>query len=209
MTLEIVQIPAGPLMTNAFIVIDTATSEAMIVDAPPASADLIEAGVTSRKAKPVALVITHGHWDHIEDTAPVRDRFNVPVMVHQLDRHMLEDPGERTFTAVTPDRILEDGDRVELAGNVFHVMHTPGHCPGQVSLYHEESGTLLGGDTLFPNGYGRVDIPGASEADTLKSMEKLLGLPDEVTVYTGHGEPTTIGRERGWMEHVVSTGKLF
>lgn len=206
---EIVQVPAGPLATNAFLVIDPATSDALIFDAPPESAALIEAEVLARKVQPVALVITHGHWDHIEDTASVRDRFNIPVLVHDLDRNMLESPGERSFEAVTPDRTLADGDTVELAGHVFTVLHTPGHCPGQVSLYNEESKTLMGGDTLFPNGYGRVDIPGASEADTLATLARLLQLPDEVTVYTGHGDSTTIGNERGWMEPVVASGRLL
>ena len=207
--LEIVQVPAGPLATNAFVVIDPMTSDALIVDAPPDSAARIEAEIMARKANPVGLVITHGHWDHIEDTAAVRDRYDIPVMVHDLDRPKLEDPGERQFPAVTPDQILADGDTVSLGSHQFQVMHTPGHCEGQISLYHPESGSLLGGDTLFPNGYGRVDIPGASEADTLRSMERLLGLPDDVTVYPGHGRSTTIGQERGWMEHVVSTGKLL
>ena len=207
--LEIVQIPAGPLMTNAFLVVDPSTSETMIVDAPPDSDALIDAEVTARALKPVLLLITHGHWDHIEDTAAVRDRYEIPVLVHQLDSKMLENPGERGFPAVNADRLLADGDTVELGEHSFAVMHTPGHCPGQISLYHAPSKTLLGGDTLFPNGYGRVDIPGASEADTLRSLERLLDLPDDVTVYPGHGTTTSIGRERGWMEHVVASKQLF
>lgn len=208
MTFEIVQIPAGPLMTNAYVVIDPATSDALVIDAPPESAALIEAEVLARKANPIGLVITHGHWDHIEDTASVRDRYGVPVMVHELDRRMLEEPGERGFTAVTPDRILSDGDRVELGGHTFEVFHTPGHCPGQISLYNSENAVVFGGDTLFPNGYGRVDIPGASDRDTLASLARLAALPDDVTVYTGHGNPTAIGRERGWMEQAIAAGKL-
>lgn len=206
---EIIQVPAGPLMTNAFIVIDRDSSEALIIDAPPDSDELIAAEVDARSVRPAALVITHGHWDHIEDTAAVRDRFDIPVFMHPLDKDMLENPGERGFPAVSPDRDLADGDVVTLAGHEFAVMHTPGHCPGQISLYLASEEVLIGGDTLFPNGYGRVDIPGASEADTLKTLERLLELPDSVTVYTGHGASTTIGAERGWMEQVVSSGRLF
>lgn len=209
MQLEVIQIPAGPLATNAFIAIDPATSQALIFDAPPESVALIEGEVMARKAVPVGLVITHGHWDHIEDTAAVRDRYDIPVMMHELDRERLELPGERDFPAVTPDRLLTEGDTVELAELRFRVLHTPGHSPGQISLYHAESRSLFGGDTLFPNGYGRVDIPGASEADTLTSLAKLLDLPDETMVYTGHGATTTIGQERSWMEQVVSTGRLL
>jgi glyoxylase-like metal-dependent hydrolase (beta-lactamase superfamily II) len=78
-----------------------------------------------------------------------------------------------------------------------------------VSLYSEADALVFGGDTLFPNGYGRVDIPGASEADTVASMRRLLQLPDDVIVLTGHGEPTTIGRERPWMTRVDETGQLL
>ncbi|MBA2454169.1 MAG: MBL fold metallo-hydrolase [Chloroflexia bacterium] len=209
MQLEVIQIPAGPLETNAFVVIDAATSQALIFDAPPESVALIEGEVMARKASPVALIITHGHWDHIQDTSAVRDRYEIPVMMHDLDRERLESPGERDFPAVTPDRILTEGDTVELAEHRFEVFHTPGHSPGQISLYHAESQSLFGGDTLFPNGYGRVDIPGASESETLATMAKLLEFPDEVTVYTGHGASTTIGQERGWIERVVSSGKLL
>lgn len=207
--LEVVQVPAGPLMTNAFIVVDSSSNEALIFDAPPESGELIASEINSRGAMPVGLVITHGHWDHVVDTADVKVRYDIPVMMHGLDQAMLENPGEREFPAVSPDRLLEDGDTVALAGNTFSVMHTPGHCPGQISLYLESAGILIGGDTLFPNGYGRVDIPGASEADTLSTMARLLELPDSVTVYPGHGATTTIGRERPWMEQVVSTGRLL
>lgn len=209
MQLEVIQIPAGPLPTNTFVVIDPATSQALIIDAPPDSVALIEAEVMARKATPVALVITHGHWDHIQDTVAIRDRYGIPVLMHEMDRDRLAEPGEHEFPAAAPDQILAEGDTVELAEHRFKVLHTPGHSPGQISLYHAESQSLFGGDTLFPNGYGRVDIPGASEADTLLSMARLLELPDEVTVYTGHGATTTIGEERRWMERVVSTGRLL
>lgn len=207
--LEIVRIVAGPIATNAFIVVDPATSEALIVDAPPDSLALIEAEVLARKATPVALVITHGHWDHIGDVTTVRDRYEIPVLVHELDKPMLENPGDHGFPPVTPDRILSDGDEVALGEHVFKVLHTPGHCPGQISLYHEPNASLFGGDTLFPNGWGRVDIQGASEAETLRTMARLMELPDEVTVYPGHGLATTIGRERPLMSHVVAAGKLI
>ena len=209
MPIVIVQVPAGPLETNAFIVIDPATSQALVIDAPPESAPLVEAEIMARKATPIGLVITHGHWDHIVDTAAIRDHYDIPVAMHALDRNLLENPGERDFPAVTPDQILADGDTVSLGEQRFEVMHTPGHSPGQISLYNAEGAALFGGDTLFPNGYGRVDIPGASEEDTIRSMQRLLELPDEVTVYPGHGAPTTIGQERDWMERVVSNRRLL
>lgn len=209
MPFEIVQIPAGPVETNSFLFIDPATSEALIIDAPPESISRIEAELMARKASPTALVITHGHWDHVVDTAAIRDRYEVPVIVHELDRERLESPGDRDYQAVVPDQILTGGETVEVGEHVFQVLHTPGHSPGQMSLYNAENAILFGGDTLFPNGYGRVDIPGASESDTLATLERLLEFPDDVTVYPGHGMPTTIGQERPWMERVVRSGRLL
>lgn len=206
--LEIVRIVAGPLATNAFIVIDPATSEAIIVDAPPESQALIDAEILARKVTPIALVITHGHWDHVGDVTPLRERYNIPVVIHELDTPMLENPGDWGFPPASPDRELVDGDTVTFGKVELKVMHTPGHCPGQISLYHEPSASLFGGDTLFPNGWGRIDIRGASEKETLRTMAKLLELPDEVTVYPGHGLATTIGRERPLMQHVVNAGRL-
>lgn len=209
--LDIVQIPAGPIVTNAYLVIDVDSGEALIVDAPPDSDDALAREIARRGARPIALVLTHGHWDHIGDVAAVARRHGAPVLMHELDRGRLEAPGDTpvAIEAVTPDRLIADGDSLSLGGHAFAVWHTPGHSPGQVSLISVVDGVMLGGDTLFPNGYGRVDIPGASEADTVATICRLLELPDEVVVYSGHGEATTIGRERGWMQQVARTGRLL
>lgn len=207
--LEIVQIPAGPLATNAFLVIERASGQALIIDAPPDSLELISEQVAARGAQPVALVITHGHWDHIADTAAVRDRFEVPVLVHALDQPRLETPSHDEIPSVTPDRLLAEGDVVEVGAVGFTVMHTPGHSPGQISLYSAEDGILLGGDTLFPNGYGTVEIPGASKEQTVETIRRLVQLPDDTLVLTGHGDSTTIRMERRWMERVAESGRLL
>jgi glyoxylase-like metal-dependent hydrolase (beta-lactamase superfamily II) len=209
--LQIVQIPAGPIETNAFLVLDPETHEAFIVDAPPDVMDGLANEVERLGAQPRALLLTHTHWDHIVDTAVVSERYGIPVMVHDLDRPRLEDPrgGPEPITPRSPDRLLAEGDELTLGQHRFVVMHTPGHSPGQVSFYCAEQAIMLGGDTLFPDGYGRVDIPGASEEQTVATMRRLLELPDDVTVLTGHGRPTTIGRERPWMERVAETGQLL
>lgn len=206
--MDIVQIPAGPLATNAFLVSEKLSGHALIIDAPPDSLALIEQEVVSRGVEPVALVITHGHWDHIVDAAAVRDRFTVPVLVHDLDRSRLEQPSHEEIASLTPDRILHKGDTVDLGEIEFEVLHTPGHCPGQVSLYSAADSTMFGGDTLFPSGYGTVEVPGASEEDTVQTIRRLLELPDETIVYPGHGRSTTIGRERPWMVQVAESGQL-
>ncbi|MGH9176009.1 MAG: MBL fold metallo-hydrolase [Vicinamibacterales bacterium] len=209
--LEIVQIPAGPIETNAFLVIEPRSGQALIFDAPPDVLIELDAAIVEHGVRPVALVVTHTHWDHIGDVAAVADRFAVPVLVHELERPMIERPmgGPAPIAPAAVDRTLADGDVVELGDRRFVVLHTPGHSPGEVSLYSERDRVVFGGDTLFPNGYGRVDIPGASQEETIATIRRLLDLPDDVTVYPGHGLSTTIGKERGWMEQVAETGRLL
>lgn len=209
--LQVVQVPAGPIATNAWVVIDHASGEALIVDAPPDALGPIGDVLTEAGARPVMLALTHTHWDHIGDAEAVRAHYDIPLAVHPLERGRLDAPGD-TPVPIPParvDRELAEGDEVALGEHRLVVMHTPGHSPGQVSLYLSEANLLLGGDTLFPNGYGRTDIGGASEDDTVKTIRRLLELPDEVTVLPGHGEPTTIGRERPWMQNVADTGQLL
>lgn len=209
--LQVVQVAAGPIATNAWVVIDRTSGEALIIDAPPDAAGPIDDVLSEAGARPVMLVLTHTHWDHIGDAQAIRIRYDIPLAVHPLDRGRLDAPGD-TPVPIPPaqaDRELADGDELALGEHRLVVMHTPGHSPGQVSLYLSEENLLLGGDTLFPNGYGRTDIAGASEEDTVATIRRLLDLPDEVTVLPGHGEPTTIGRERRWMQHVADTGQLL
>jgi len=209
--LEIVTIAAGPYETNLFMVIDSATRDALIIDAPPEVFAKLQAAVSAQRAKPVALVITHAHWDHIGDAAAVRDAYGVPLLAHEREQARIEHPAPDP--APTPgapvDRLLADGDTVTLGSHTFEVWHTPGHSPGQVSLISAPDNLMLGGDTLFPNGYGRVDIPGADEAETIASIRRLKTLGDDIVVYPGHGLPTTIGRERTWMDQVDRTNQLF
>jgi glyoxylase-like metal-dependent hydrolase (beta-lactamase superfamily II) len=101
--------------------------------------------------------------------------------------------------AVYPDRWLNEGDLVPLGSHEFLVMHLPGHDPGHIALYSEPDRLLLSGDVLFPNGHGRIDIPGASQEEMAASLKRLTALPGDVVVYPGHGLPTTIGAE-SWLQ---------
>ena len=150
----------------------------------------------------MALVNTHGHLDHISGNAEVKARCNVPLYIHALDRPMLTD-ATRNLSAFTgepvlspdADQTLADGDTLTIGAETLTVLHTPGHTPGSVSFY--QSGLLIAGDTLFCGGVGRTDLPGGSEADLLTSIRtKLYSLPDDTTVYSGHGPSTTIGEEK-------------
>lgn len=198
---------SGPIMTNAFLVADEATKEALLVDAPPDVTAQVSAAVAAGGLHLGLLVITHAHWDHIGAAQELVETFGLQVLAHPLSVPQLEAPrgGPVPIAPVSVDRLLQEGDEVSAGGLSFQVLHTPGHAKGQISLYSAADHVLLGGDTLFPNGYGRTDIAGASEQETVATMARLLDLPDDVVVYPGHGDTTTIGRERAWMVNLTGS----
>ncbi len=206
--MQIEVFPAGPLPTNAYIVADEETNEAWIIDAPPDSAQMVLDEVTARGYHVNAIIDTHGHWDHIADNAAMQAATGAPLLIHEADAVLIEHP-ERMGSSVPDiapskaDRYLNDGDMLHLGRYIFTVWHTPGHSPGGVVLYEPTTNTLIGGDTLFPNGHGRIDIPGADQAAMYRSLTRLAELPPETTVYTGHGDPTTIGAELSWITAVT------
>lgn len=210
--LQITTIPGGPLETNAYLVVDPETLTALLIDTPPQTRDEIvrlvgELGVTVER-----IVLTHTHWDHIVDAAALRDALEAPLLAHPLADATLESPGSvakdlpYTIPPVTPDGHLEEGDTVPLGEHAFEVYHLPGHDPAHIVLYSPDDAIMLGGDVLFPGGHGRTDIEGADQATMVRSIARLLELPDDVTVYPGHGAETTIGDEREWMRKL--TGDL-
>jgi len=196
---------AGPLATNAFLVIDDKTKEAVVFDAPPDVLDDIINAVREEEVHVALLVITHHHWDHIGDADALASALSAPVAAHPASLPYLERPtgGPVPITPITVDRLLDDGDEVEIGTLKFRVLHTPGHAKGEITLYAADEQAMFGGDTLFPNGYGRTDISGASDDETLQTLRRLLELPDGVTVYPGHGQNTKIGAERPWMTRLT------
>lgn len=202
--MQIEVFPTGPLPTNAYLVADEETNEAWIIDAPPDSAEMVLAEAAARGFRVSLIINTHGHWDHIADNAAMIAGTGAPLLIHPDDEFMIREPARMgTFMAdITPtkaDRHLNDGDMLHLGRYIFTVWHTPGHSPGGVVLYEPTTNTLIGGDTLFPNGHGRIDIPGADERQMRASLARLATLPPETTVYPGHGDPTTIGAELSWI----------
>lgn len=199
--------------TNAWIVAPAGPGgECVLVDAPPDPAPLL-ARLDELELRLVALIVTHGHVDHVGGVSTViRDRgARLPVHVHDADRHMLLDPkGSGGLLAehlsgldLRPPEVicgLDDGERVSGGGMTFTALHTPGHTPGSVCLRLEVDGeapVLFSGDHLFAGSIGRTDLPGGSFEQLMQSMaEKILPLDDALPVLPGHGPPTTIGHER-------------
>lgn len=209
--MHIKTIIAGPIETNAFVVGDEASHEAVIIDAPPDSAERILDAVRDDGFRVSLIVLTHAHFDHVIDAAKLKQETGAPLAIHEdamLQLRQVIQDGQAPYTVedIGPDRYLKEGDEVAIGALRFKVFETPGHAPGQVSLYEETEQVMFGGDTLFPGGFGRADLPGSSMGETRDSMRKLLELPDTVTVYPGHGLPAQIGNERPWMTDVVEGG---
>jgi hydroxyacylglutathione hydrolase len=210
MTVRLETFVGGPLETNAYLITDAERGEAIIVDAPPEITAAITAAVAAAGVTVRRIVLTHAHWDHIVDAAALTAATGAPLAAHPLADERLAHPGSTLFELpfeiepTIPDDHLADGDVVVVGTHSFSVLHLPGHDPAHIALLSERDGLLLGGDVLFPSGHGRTDIPGSDQATMVASLARLLTLPDAVTVYPGHGQPTTIGAERGWMEAMVA-----
>lgn len=206
--MKINRLVLGSFETNCYILRESeSASDCLIIDTGLDADELVDF-LHQHKLNPVAVVLTHGHIDHISGLAQLRKNFpDIKVYVHKRDAYMLTDrQSNLSFLAgITPvvgdcpraDFTLEEGDLIEQAGIKLEVLHTPGHTPGGVCLYARKEQIVFVGDTLFADSVGRTDMPGGSTAQLIKSIkQKLLALPDETVVYPGHGPQTTIGRER-------------
>lgn len=205
MALTIESFVGGPFETNAFLVSDDATREAIVIDAPMDVAERVDRAANTAGLKVTLIVITHTHWDHIGDAAKMKELIGAPLAAHELAVDALANPGSATtelpFTIapVTPDRFLAEGDLVAIGEHTFRVLHLPGHEEAHIVLLSEPDRVFLGGDVLFPNGHGRTDIPGADQETMNRSLARLVDLPPDTVVYPGHGKTTTIGDE-AWLQ---------
>jgi glyoxylase-like metal-dependent hydrolase (beta-lactamase superfamily II) len=208
--------PAGPWGTNCYVVATGPGSECVVIDPGKDSAAGVADVVREHRLKPVSVLVTHGHVDHMWCVAPVAGTYDATAWIHPADRHLLADPmagmsPETThmvlggnYSWAEPDdvRELTDGQALELAGLRFVVDHTPGHTEGSVTFRtpHERadvSEVMFSGDLLFAGSIGRTDLPGGDHAAMLRSLTaKVLPLADDIVVLPGHGEQTSIGRER-------------
>ena len=202
--MELRTIVLSGFMTNCFVIYNEESREAVIID-PASSADRIIEKIDKNECKPVAILLTHGHGDHIGAVEDLRKEYGVKVYCHKEEKEVLENPeinlsymmGENI--SFSPDILLNDGEVIELAGMKIKVIHTPGHTKGSCCYLFEEYGVLISGDTLFYGSYGRTDFPTGSQATLMRSIkEKLLVLDPGTVVYSGHGSETTIGDEIKW-----------
>ena len=208
--------PAGPWGTNCYVVATGPGSECVVIDPGKDSAAGVDQVVREHRLKPVSVLVTHGHVDHMWCVAPVAGTYDATAWIHPSDRHLLSDPmagmsPETTqmllggsYTWAEPDDVRELSDlaELELAGLRFVVDHTPGHTQGSVTFrtpygQQDVSELMFSGDLLFAGSIGRTDLPGGDHATMLRSLAaKVLPLADDIVVLPGHGEQTSIGRER-------------
>jgi glyoxylase-like metal-dependent hydrolase (beta-lactamase superfamily II) len=202
----------GPLATNVHVLADPASREAIAIDTAIPCLDWIAGALAEREWTLKLIVSTHGHWDHTGDNAAVAEHTGASIAVHPLDRHRLTNPeplyAPWPIPPCVPAVDLAEGGEIRFGDVRLRVLHTPGHTEGSVCLLDADRGDLYSGDTLFAGGWGRVDFPGGSAEEMAASISRLTELDDRLRVLPGHGVPTTIGRERPWMELVRRSGRM-
>ena len=198
MSLDVVQLSLGPIGTNCYLARRDGSDEAVVVD-PSGDAAEIRLELARAGGRCVAILITHGHWDHLGGVADLAEGTGAPVHMAELERDRLERAADFVPAGVyvrpyVPEVLLTGQETLELAGISFETIAVPGHSPGHLAFAAE--GALFSGDVLFAGSVGRTDLPG-SDWETLEASIRALvdRFPPETVVYPGHGTPTTLGRE--------------
>ena len=182
------------LATNCYVVNSQQTKEAVIIDPGldfSSEAKPILDYITQEELKVKLIVNTHGHSDHINGDGVFQEKYEVPIYIHKYDASSIEEFGKEKFPA---NVMLKDGSLIKFGEESLKVMHTPGHTPGSICLIGEQ--LVFTGDTLFAEGIGRTDFPESSIGDMRVSLEKLMQLPDDYLIYPGHGDTSTMEREK-------------
>lgn len=196
----------NPFSENTYLLHDE-TGEAIIIDPgcyDRSEVDELAAYIEQHGLKPVQIVNTHAHIDHVLGVAALKRKYNIPFALHQLDEPLLRavktyasNYGFSTFEEPEIDRFIREGETIEFGNTSLKIIFVPGHAPGHVAFVNDAQRFVIGGDVLFRNSIGRTDLPGGDHATLLSSIrEQLFTLPDDYEVYAGHMEPTTIGFEK-------------
>ena len=190
----------GPLEENTYIIGDEAVKQAIVID-PGDEPDRILEVIRENGLEITAVVCTHAHFDHIGAAGDIKKETGAKILLHKEDLEtyaLAKDQaafwGYSVDELPQPDSYIEEGDEIRAGGLKFRVMHTPGHSPGGICLFGE--GIVITGDTIFQGSVGRTDFPGGSIEKLRESFKRLLDLPEETQVLSGHGPETTIGREK-------------
>lgn len=194
-------LPVGPLQTNCYLVTCSSTKKAVLVD-PGWNDNVIDQAIAARQAQVIFVLNTHAHWDHIAGNHAYVVKTRAELAIHALDVPLLERKGGADLWNIpvhpspAPTMLLEEGQILEVGNLRLEVLFTPGHTPGHVSFYEASHHRIFDGDVLFRQGIGRTDLPGGSMPQLMNSIKKLMLLPDDVIVHSGHGPETTVGFER-------------
>ena len=204
----------SPFEVNCYLCFDRKTGDGVIID-PGGNESEIISSVKRLKITPKAVLLTHGHADHIAAVEQIRTEFKIPLYAAKAELELLQDP-QRNLSALmnspltvqSPEYLLVDEEIILIGSLRFLVLATPGHTPGGVCYLDESDGALFCGDTLFQGSIGRTDLPGGDTQMLLDSIRtKILALPDAVVCYSGHGPRTTVGAER--KDNPFLTGAYF
>ncbi|MBP9814460.1 MBL fold metallo-hydrolase [Candidatus Woesebacteria bacterium] len=200
-TLRITTLVVGQMAANCYIVCDTSTNKALIID-PGDDAEYIIDTILKLKVEPIGILLTHGHFDHVMSAFELQIAYGIPCMMHPADKFLLTRMTETAEhflgvaradpppTITTP---LYDGQTIVIGNSVLCIREIAGHTPGSVLVYHKESASIFVGDVLFAEGaVGRTDHAYSSPRDLAQSIHTILSYPDTTKIYSGHGESTTV-----------------
>ena len=207
--MEIKRLVLGLVRTNCYIVYSEETKKAVIID-PAADSRRIMEEISGLGVVPEAVLLTHGHFDHMLAAESLKNGYQIPICVHKADAELVKHPDlncSQQFLhmayAISANEELEDGQNLRFLDGAFTVLSTPGHTEGSCCYYAKEDNILFSGDTLFQESVGRTDLPTGSTAKLVNSIrEKLFMLPEDTLVLSGHGDQTTIGEEKQYNPYV-------
>lgn len=194
----------GPIQNNVYLI---GNDDGLLVVDPGSNASEILKAIDGRPV--AAILLTHCHWDHVGAAAELREATGAPVVASALDAPIISgtqalDPSHTPFTPCPVDQEVTDGELIDIAGHSWRVIGTPGHTPGGICLFLEDSSDscapiLVAGDTLFAGTHGRTDFEGGSPSAMNDSLRRLAELPDDTVVLPGHNQPTILAQEKPWM----------